>query len=217
MENYEPLQILYGDEMDILTLKSKVKLGCTRCEKCCIYRGDIKINPLTACRISKYLNIELNEFLESYTDRLENSKLETVLKTTGELQECVLYDKKIKGCRIHAVKPMQCVMFPLVPENLKRDYFYNSNQCIFKDAKEITVNEWINGNNKLYSRNKKIYIEWIKFLEWIEPKLVNVSKEQIEEFYKILFKEYNLKKWNLKTQMLNNMWKVEKLVKEKVK
>ena len=112
---------------------------------------------------------------------------------------------------------MQCVMFPLVPENLKRDYFYNSNQCIFKDAKEITVNEWINGNNKLYSRNKKIYIEWIKFLEWIEPKLVNVSKEQIEEFYKILFKEYNLKKWNLKTQMLNNMWKVEKLVKEKVK
>jgi len=98
VENYEPLQILYGDEMDILTLKSKVKLGCTRCEKCCIYRGDIKINPLTACRISKYLNIELNEFLESYTDRLENSKLETVLKTTGELQECVLYDRECVDC-----------------------------------------------------------------------------------------------------------------------
>ena len=44
-----------GDKMDILTLKSKVRLGCTRCEKCCIYRGDIRLNPLNICKISKYL------------------------------------------------------------------------------------------------------------------------------------------------------------------
>ncbi len=200
--------------MKILTLKSKDKLGCNRCEKCCIYRGDIRIIPANACKISKFLKIPLKEFLYKYTNRLENSKLELVLKTTGELRECILYDKNIKGCKIHSVKPMQCVMFPLVPENLKRDYFYNSNQCTLKDAKEITINEWVNGNNNIYSKNKKIYIEWIKFIEWIEPKLESLSKEEIEELYRILFEKYNLKRWNFNLQMRRNMWKVEKIIKE---
>lgn len=199
--------------MDILTLKSKEKLGCNRCEKCCIYRGDIRIIPFNACKISNFLKIPLKDFLERYTTRLNNSKLELVLKTNGDLKECVLYDRNIKGCSIHAVKPMQCVMFPLVPENLKKDYFYNSKQCTLKNAKEITVNEWVNGNNKIYSRNKKIYIEWIKFIEWIQPKIENISNEELDELYKILFEDYNLKKWNLKSQMLNNMWKVEQIIK----
>lgn len=198
--------------MEILTLKSKTKLGCNMCDKCCIYRGDIRLIPLSVCKISKFLNISIQEFIEKYTDRLENNKLELVLKTTGELKQCILYDEKIKGCGIHSIKPMQCVMFPLVPENLKRDYFYNSNQCVFKEAKEITVNKWLNGNNKIYSKNKVIYIKWIKFIEWIQPKLNNIPNEKIEEFYKILFEEYNLKRGNLKNQMLKNMYKVEKMV-----
>ena len=198
--------------MDILTLKSKVKLGCNRCEKCCIYRGDIRLIPVNACKISKFLKIPIEDFIKKYTDRLEDNKLELVLKTTTELKQCILYDGKIKGCRIHSVKPMQCVMFPLVPENLKRDYFYNSEQCVLEDVKEITVNEWINGNNKIYSKNKKIYIEWIQFIEWIQPKLENIPDEIIEEFYKILFEDYDLNNINLKGQMRKNMHKVENLI-----
>ena len=138
--------------MDVLTLKSKVKLDCIRCEKCCIYRGDIRISPLNLCQISKFLNITTKEFLEKYTDRLYGNLLEIVLKTVKKEKQCILYNEKIKGCSIHKVKPMQCVMFPLIPENLKRDYFYNSEQCVLEDAKEITVNQWINGNNKIYSK-----------------------------------------------------------------
>ncbi len=198
--------------MDILTLKSKVRLGCTRCEKCCIYRGDIRLNPLNICKISKYLKIPIKEFIYEYTDRLEDNKLELVLKTTGKLKQCILYNKDIKGCSIHSVKPMQCVMFPLVPENLKRNYFYNSNQCILKDTKEITVNEWLNGNNKIYKKNKKICIEWVQFIEWIQQEKHQISDDKLEEFYKILFENYNLKKWNLKYQMKRNMYKVEKMI-----
>lgn len=198
--------------MDILTLKSKVKLGCNRCEKCCIYRGDIKINPLNVCQISKYLKIDVKEFLSKYTDRLNNHGLEIVLKTVKKERQCILYDENIKGCKIHKFKPMQCVMFPLVPENLKRDYFYDSKECVLENAKEISVNDWINGNNKIYSRNKKTYIEWIKFLEWIEIKSNNISNEEMDIFYRILFENYNLNKWNLKRQVRKNMYKVEKLI-----
>lgn len=200
--------------MDILTLKSKEKLGCNMCDKCCIYRGDIRLIPLNVCRISKYLGLSIPEFLEKYAERLENNKLELVLKTTGKLKQCILYDEEGKKCGIHSVKPMQCVMFPLVPENLKRDYFYNSGQCVFKDAKEITINEWLNGNNKIYSRNKKICMEWIEFLELVQPKVTNFSNEQIDELYKILFENYDFKKWNLKSQMKKNMQRVKEIVLE---
>ena len=187
------------------------------CDKCCIYRGDIRLLPINVWRISKFLNISVKEFLEKYTDRPENNKLELVLKTTGDLKQCILYDGVGKRCGIHKVKPMQCVMFPLVPENLKRDYFYDSGQCHLEDAKEITVNKWVNGNNKIYSKNKKICIEWISFIEWSQTKINEFSDDEIDELYKILFENYNLKKWNLVKQMRRNMWKVEKIIKEKAK
>ena len=203
--------------MDILTLKTKVKLGCNMCDKCCIYRGDIRLLPINVCRISKFLNVPVKEFLEKYTDRLDENKLELVLKTTGELKQCILYDGIQKKCVIHKVKPMQCVMFPLVPENLKRDYFYDSGECNFDNAKEITVNQWVNGNNKIYSKNKDICIEWINFIEWAQRKIKEFSEEELDNLYKILFENYNLKKWNLVKQMRKNMWKVEKIIKERIK
>ena len=203
--------------MDILTLKSKVKLGCNLCDKCCIYRGDIRLLPINVWRISKYLKISVKEFLEKYTDRPEGNKLELVLKTTGKLRQCVLYDKQGKKCGIHSVKPLQCVMFPLVPENLKRDYFVDSGQCRLEDTKEITVNEWVNGNNKIYSKNKKICMEWIQFIEWAQIKTKEFSNEKIENLYKILFENYNPKKWNDIRQMRKNMWKAEKIIKENYK
>lgn len=197
--------------MGILTLKSKVKLGCNLCDKCCIYRGDIRLTPINVCLISKFLNIPIKEFIEKYTDRL--NKLELVLKTKGNLKQCILYDEKNKCCGIHSVKPMQCVMFPLVPENLKRDYFYDSEQCVFKDAKEIRVDKWLNGNNNIYKKNKKICMEWIEFIEENEEKTYNISEEKINKFYYILFENYNLEK-NLKKQLKKNMNTVKEELKK---
>ena len=188
--------------MDILTLKSKVKLGCNMCDKCCIYRGDIKLTPINVCRISRFLNISNEEFIEKYTEKMEGRPLEIVLKTRGEKRECILYDKNnIHGCSIHKVKPMQCVMFPLVPENIKRDYFYDSGQCVLEDAKEITVNDWLNGNNNIYKKNKKSCLKWISFLERVQPKIRHFNETDIESYYKILFYDYNSKIKSLEKQL----------------
>ena len=191
-------------------------MGCNLCDKCCIYRGDIRLLPVNVWRISKYLNVSVKEFIEKYTDRPDGSKLELVLKTTGEFRQCILYNEPGKKCGIHPVKPLQCVMFPLVPENLKRDYFIDSGQCQLEDAKEITVNEWFNGNNKIYSKNKKICMEWIQFIEWGQMKINGFSETEIDELYKILFENYNHRKWNIIRQMRKYMWKAEKIIKEKI-
>ena len=191
--------------MDVLTIESKVKLGCNMCDKCCVYRGDIKVTPVNVCEISKYLNISNEEFIEKYTERLEKRPPELVLKTRGNQKECILYDKNIQGCSIHKVKPMQCTMFPLVPENLKRDYFYDSGQCKTENSCEITVNEWLNGNNNNYKKHKKSCIRWVDFLETIQPLISDFKREEIDELYNILFFGYESKIFGIEHQMYKKM------------
>ena len=86
-----------------------------------------EILPSDLCRNKKErdnLNLSPKEFIQRYTHELEYPEI--ALKGIGEKNECILYSHDIQGCSIHKVKPMQCVMFPLVPENLKKDYFYKT-------------------------------------------------------------------------------------------
>lgn len=203
--------------MEVLELKSKTNLGCNMCDKCCIYRGDIRLTPVNVYKISKYLKIDIKTFLENYTDKLENQEPELVLKTTGDKKQCILYDNKNKKCGIHSVKPMQCVMFPLVPVDLKNDKFYNSQQCVLKNPEKITVDKWINGNNKIYSKNKEICMEWISFIEWIQYMWRYVKEKDKNTIYKVLFENYHKYEINIKSKVRKNMKRVYKLVMENMK
>ena len=179
--------------MEILTLKSKDKLGCDICNKCCIYRGDIRLTPINVCEISKYLNISIKDFINDYTDRLGEDLFELVLKTKGELRECVLYDNQTHRCRIHTVKPMQCVMFPLYPEDIKNDLFVNSGQCKKETFPEIKVEKWLNDNNEIYKKHKDFCMYWIAFVEDIQNVIHKnglISQLDINEIYRILFENY---------------------------
>ena len=199
--------------MAILTLKSKDKLGCNRCDKCCIYRGDIRLTGVNIYQISKYLNLSPKEFIEKYTHELEYPEI--ALKGIGEKNECILYNHDIQGCSIHKVKPMQCVMFPLVPENLNKDYFYNQGTCVYKDAKKITVKKWLNGNNGIYKKYKQTYIDWIYLIELIQFQKRLLSKNEMEKIKFLLFENYDLNKRNIKKQVYNNMDEVKKILNSK--
>lgn len=203
--------------MEVLTLKSKVNLGCNMCDKCCVYRGDIRLTPVNVYEISKFLKIDIKTFLDKYTDRVNGQEPELVLKTVGDKRQCILYDTDNTRCGIHSVKPMQCVMFPLVPVDLNKDQFYNSEQCGLKVDKPITVDKWINGNNRIYSKNKDICMEWISFIEWIQFMWRYVEEEDKEKIYKILFEEYNERELNIRAKVRKNMKKVVKLVMEKLR
>ena len=208
--------------MDILTLKSKDKLGCDICNKCCIYRGDIRLTPINVCEISKFLKIPISEFVEKYTDRVDGELFELVLKTKGELKECILYDSKTKKCKIHEVKPMQCVMFPLYPEDIKNDFFTNSGECKKESFPEIKVEKWLNSNNNIYKKHKEFCIYWISFIEDIQRvfQMNNLyDKVDIEYIYELLFKNYKERKINnsYEKQAKKNIEEVKKIIREKIK
>ena len=60
-------------------------------------------------------------------------------------------------------------------------------------------------------------MEWIQFIEWAQIKTNEFTDEKIDKLYKILFENYNLKKWNMIRQMKKNMWNAEKFIKENFK
>ena len=197
-------------ENNILNLKSKSNLCCTICDKCCEYRGDIKITPINVLEISKFLKVSIDEFLREYTEEVKEEPLEIVIKGIGENRNCIFNDIKTFKCKINKVKPMQCVMFPLVPVDIKRDLFINANSCIKQTKKQITVNKWINGNNNIYDKNKEIYLKWIELMEEIQPKWNNLTIEKQEKIKNVLYKKYNLKK-DLRKQVFENIKKARQI------
>jgi Fe-S-cluster containining protein len=196
---------------NILNLKSKANLNCSLCEKCCEYRGDIKITPINVLEISNFLKIPISEFLEKYTCEVKDEEPEIVIKGIGEKRECIFNNRENFKCQINKVKPMQCVVFPLVPVDVKRDLFYDSGACPRKTNKKITVNKWVNGNHNIYKKNKNIYLKWIELMEEIQPKWKSFSKENQEEIKKLLFLEYNFKE-NFEKQILQNFKKVRDII-----
>ena len=195
---------------EILDLKSKVNLNCTLCEKCCEYRGDIKITPINVLKISKFLKISIDEFLEKYTVEVKGEEPEIVIKGVGDRSYCIFNDRSNYKCQIHKVKPMQCVVFPLVPVDLKRDLFVNTNGCVLKNDKKTTVDKWINGNNKIYLKNKNIYMKWIELMEEMQPWWKGIKKENREEIKRILYRDYDMKK-NYEKQVLENIKRARKI------
>lgn len=193
-------------EKEILTMKSKTNLSCKICDKCCKYRGDIKITPINILEISKFLKIEIKEFLEKYTYEIKGQEPEIALKGIGEERRCILNDEKTFKCKVHKVKPIQCIMFPLMPIDVEKDLFINMYACPVDKKKKTRVNKWLNGNNNIYKRNKQIYLKWIEFIEEIQVKWNKLTKEKQEEIKRIVFEQYNPYE-NYEKQIVDNLKK----------
>ena len=196
---------------NILNLKSKANLNCSLCEKCCEYRGDIKITPINVLEISKYLKISIGDFLKEYTVEVPGEEPEIVIKGIGNKKECIFNNRENFKCTINKVKPMQCVVFPLVPVDVKRDLFIDSRACPRFTKKMVTVDKWVNGNHKIYKKNKMVYLKWIELMEEIQPRWKAISKDKQEEIKDLLFKKYNIKR-NFEKQVLSNIKKARDVI-----
>ena len=179
---------------EILSLKSKINIDCEICDKCCVNRGDLKLTPINVLEIAKYLEVEPSEFIEKYTVKIDEKKPELLIKATGVNNRCIFNDGKTFKCMIQKQKPMQCVVFPLVPFNLDLDLFVNSNQCPMTAKKKMTVDRWLNGNNNIYKKHKQIYIKWIDFLNTIEPLWSILDSDKKKAIWNEIYLNYDLKR-----------------------
>lgn len=199
---------------DLLTLKSKVELGCDNCDTCCKYRGDIRLTIKNIFEISRSIGVTPADFIEDYTHEVECEAPERALNAVGEFKECIMYDSKRKRCSVNEVKPLQCVVFPLVPESIKNDYFYVKGECKCKNKNLITVDEWLNGNNKIYKKNKELNLAWVNVMEEIQYYWERFSDTQKQKIKRLLYKDYNFLKNNIDKDIKKNIKKVYIVIEE---
>ncbi len=88
----------------------KLSFECKRCGSCCQGESTISLTPQDIQRISYFLGITKEEFLEKYAVIKSGGRIE--FKTKEGF--CIFFDKKTKECKIHPVKPERCKEWPFV-------------------------------------------------------------------------------------------------------
>lgn len=100
---------------------------------------------------------------------------------------------------------MQCVTFPLIPIDLENDIFYEQDSCTCKEKKEMRVLDWLNGKDGIYLKYKKIYIEWINFVEEMQSKWKFIDKRVQNKIVNMVFYNYDDNIKDIKKSVRKNM------------
>jgi len=99
----------YGSPInDQTVLEPDVHYVCQRCNACCKWPGDVRIEDVDVVAIAAFLEMEETDFIEKYTRLRTNRQGLSIIEKPNH--ECVMLENG--GCRIHPVKPAQCAGFP---------------------------------------------------------------------------------------------------------
>ena len=86
--------------------------ACRRCGACCrIPGGIVRLGDAEISRISAYLGMTEDEFINQETDISPDRKCLVLKDAPNGTGECGMLDSQ-GCCRIHPVKPDQCADFP---------------------------------------------------------------------------------------------------------
>lgn len=89
-------------------LEPGIKYICQRCNACCKWPGDVRLEEDEISSISRFLKMSEGDFLSRYTRLRTNRQGLSLVEKANH--ECIMLEDG--GCRIHPVKPRQCAGFP---------------------------------------------------------------------------------------------------------
>lgn len=81
---------------------------CDRCLACCKWPGDVRVEDDEIESIAKFLNMEVDDFIQKHTRLRMNRNGLSLLEKDNH--ECSMLENG--GCKIQDVKPFQCKGFP---------------------------------------------------------------------------------------------------------
>lgn len=87
------------------------EFACHRCGNCCRGDGYVALTTADVARIAAALELSEETFMNEYTQREANGRL-LLVEQGDALRSCVFLGAD-NLCKVHAVKPEQCVGFPM--------------------------------------------------------------------------------------------------------
>ena len=166
-------------------MRDMVKAGCNGCQgcsDCCRGMGtSIVLDPLDVFRLTAGLDCSFDDLIKE--EQVELNLAEGLvlpnLKMAGEEEQCSFLDEKGR-CRVHALRPGMCRIFPLgrFYENRSFRYFIQVHECRKEPKTKVKVQKWIDTPDA--KRNEAFITDWHYFLKEIKEKM----EQQGEGFQK---------------------------------
>lgn len=104
--------------------KQGLDFKCQACGKCCHgFPGYVWLGENDIKKISKYLNLSIERFLEKYTRKIYGRISLKELKAPS--YECIFFLNN--KCTIYPVRPFQCSSYPFWPQNLSSKEAWQQN------------------------------------------------------------------------------------------
>lgn len=172
----------------------RVSFECNQCGKCCRARGDVVLYPMDIIRISKFLNISCNEFLDNYTQTYDWYGIlsQIAIKSKKDKQlTCIFLNEENMKCKIYDARPIACSNFPFSQIG-EKNYSVQIVPCVksYNEGKEVI--EFLNKSPQfLAEKEERKQIDEIVYL----------ANKKIGHYYylkniifKTLYYGYNSKK-----------------------
>lgn len=154
---------------------------CQGCSACCHGMGNsIVLDPFDLYRIQVGLGADFQALMNGYIElNMVDGVILPNLKMGGVKEACAFLNQEGR-CRIHAVRPGICRLFPLgriYRENEKGfDYFLQVHECKKENRAKIKVKKWIDTPD--LKEYEQFILDWHYFLEDVTEKLKAVSDEE---------------------------------------
>lgn len=97
--------------VDYYRMACHLLFECKRCGNCCTTGDPIRLRPDDAAAIARHLKLPLNKVIKKYT--VSDPEKPGVLDFKHILP-CKFYDANRNGCKIYAVRPWSCRIFPFL-------------------------------------------------------------------------------------------------------
>jgi len=97
--------------VDYVRMACHILLKCHRCGTCCTTGDPIRLLPEDAALLAKHLKIPIDKALTKYT--IPDPDRPGVLDFKHILP-CKFHDQGAKGCKIYAIRPWSCRIFPFL-------------------------------------------------------------------------------------------------------
>ncbi|SHJ50882.1 YkgJ family cysteine cluster protein [Hespellia stercorisuis] len=154
--------------------------GCKGCSACCRGMGhSIVLDPLDVHRLSAHLQQSFEELLAEHIElNVVDGVILPNLKMSGPTESCSFLDEEGR-CRIHAIRPGICRLFPLgrFYENEGFRYFLQVHECPMPNKTKVKVKKWI--DTPELKRNETFVNEWHYFLKELQKKLKESEEESV--------------------------------------
>jgi Fe-S-cluster containining protein len=108
---FTEMDALHYTTVDYYRMACHLLFVCKRCGKCCTTGDPIRLKTEDAAAIARHLKIPLNKAIKKYT--IPDPDKPGVLNFKHILP-CKFYNSREGGCKIYAVRPWSCRIFPFL-------------------------------------------------------------------------------------------------------